>query len=135
MAAAAMASSLLVVLPMAETTTTGWRSRRSLTMPETRAIAASDSTDVPPNFMTIMRAFLPSGKNGFHHRGTATQRNTYEKRLTARWMASRLPWVLRAQRGQRTQSAPRGSGWNGCRSWQQHSFRMHELGVEYGRAG
>src|SRR5271165_1537377 len=98
-----MASSLLVVLPMAETTTTGWRSWRCLTMAATRSMAAADSSELPPNFMTIMRGHSFQEK-GFHHRGTETQRNTPEKRLAAEWMASRLPWVLRAQRGQRTQS-------------------------------
>src|SRR5512143_2294657 len=53
-AAAAMASSLLVVLPMAETTTTGRRASRAFTMDATRSRAAADSTDVPPNFMTII---------------------------------------------------------------------------------
>ncbi len=50
----AMASSLLVVLPIAETTTTGLRSTRDLTIPATRSMAAADSTEVPPNFMTII---------------------------------------------------------------------------------
>ena len=50
----AIASSLLVVLPMAETTTTGRRSTRASTMEATRSMAAADSTDVPPNFITII---------------------------------------------------------------------------------
>src|SRR5580692_445436 len=49
-----MASSLLVVLPIADTTTTGFRSTRALTIPATRSMAMADSTEVPPNFMTIM---------------------------------------------------------------------------------
>src|SRR5206468_542687 len=53
-AAFARASSLLVVLPMADTTTIGLRSRRAFTIPATRSMACADSTDVPPNFITIM---------------------------------------------------------------------------------
>src|SRR5579864_9056602 len=56
MAAPAMASSLLVVLPMAETTTTGLRAALALTMDATRSMAAADSTEVPPNFITIIAA-------------------------------------------------------------------------------
>ena len=52
-----MASSLLVVLPMAETTTTGFRSARARTMDATRSMAAADSTEVPPNFITITGCF------------------------------------------------------------------------------
>src|ERR1019366_2066272 len=56
-----ISSSRLVVFPMAETTTTGRRAWRARTMPATRVMAAADSTDVPPNFMTIMsRASLPN---------------------------------------------------------------------------
>src|SRR5512138_466250 len=50
----AMARSLLVVFPIAETTTTGRRSIRALTIEATRSMAAADSTDVPPNFITII---------------------------------------------------------------------------------
>src|ERR1700683_1713626 len=49
-----MASSLFVVLPIAETTTTGCRSSLALTISATRPIAAADSTEVPPNFITII---------------------------------------------------------------------------------
>src|SRR5262245_10174308 len=41
---------------MAETTTTGRRPRLSRTMPATRSIAAALSTELPPNFITIMGA-------------------------------------------------------------------------------
>src|SRR5579872_6530568 len=54
MADCAMDRSLLVVFPMADTTTTGLRSTRALTIPATRSMAAADSTEVPPNFITIM---------------------------------------------------------------------------------
>src|SRR5256885_4189758 len=53
MAACASASSLLVVLPIADTTTIGWRPARALTIAATRSMAAADSTEVPPNFITI----------------------------------------------------------------------------------
>src|ERR1035441_10190948 len=53
-AAAAISSSLFVVFPIAETTTTGRRASRARTMPATRVMAAADSTEVPPNFMTII---------------------------------------------------------------------------------
>ena len=59
MASLAIASSLLVVLPIAETTTTGRRATRALTIEATRSMADADSTDVPPNFITIMVS-LPS---------------------------------------------------------------------------
>ncbi len=49
-----MARSLLVVLPMAETTTIGWSSARAGAIAATRSMAAADSTEVPANFMTIM---------------------------------------------------------------------------------
>src|SRR5580698_954 len=49
-----MARSLLVVLPIADTTTMGRRSTRDFTIPATRSMAAADSTDDPPNFITIM---------------------------------------------------------------------------------
>src|SRR2546423_1181247 len=49
-----MASSLFVVFPMAETTTIGFRSTRARTIDATRSMAAADSTDVPPNFITII---------------------------------------------------------------------------------
>jgi hypothetical protein len=39
---------------MAETTTMGRRSIRALTIAATRSMADADSTDVPPNFITIM---------------------------------------------------------------------------------
>src|SRR5690349_15944362 len=81
MAALAMASSLLVVLPMAETTTTGLRAAPALTMDATRSMAAADSTEVPPNFITIIGA----------------------------------PWRL-------------------C-PLVQHSFRVHQLGVQDGGSG
>src|SRR5271166_392165 len=54
MADSAIASSLLVVLPIADTTTMGWRPTRALTIPATRSMAEADSTDDPPNFITIM---------------------------------------------------------------------------------
>src|SRR5437868_9287627 len=54
MAACEMARSLLVVLPIADTTTIGWRWTRALTIVATRSMAAADSTEVPPNFITIM---------------------------------------------------------------------------------
>ena len=48
-------------LPMVETTTTGRRASRARTMPATRSMAAALSTEVPPNFMTIIsRASLPN---------------------------------------------------------------------------
>jgi len=51
---AAISKSLLVVLPMADTTTTGRRSWRDFTIPAMRSMAAADSTLVPPNFITII---------------------------------------------------------------------------------
>src|SRR5579883_36290 len=54
-ARSAILSRRLVVLPIAETTTTGLRSSRDLTMPASRSMASADSTEVPPNFITIMR--------------------------------------------------------------------------------
>src|SRR5260370_29063850 len=68
MAELAMASSLLVVLPIAETTTTGLRSALALTIDATRSMAAADSTEVPPNFMTIIAApcrLSPSVQHSF----------------------------------------------------------------------
>src|SRR2546428_652780 len=49
-----MASSLFVVLPIAETTTTGLRAARVRTIAATRSMAVADSTEVPPNFITII---------------------------------------------------------------------------------
>src|SRR5260370_39330984 len=49
-----MASSLFVVLPIAETTTTGLRAARARTIAATRSMAVADSTEVPPNFITII---------------------------------------------------------------------------------
>src|SRR2546427_2430860 len=49
-----MASSLFVVLPIAETTTTGRRAARARTIAATRSMAVADSTEVPPNFITII---------------------------------------------------------------------------------
>ena len=60
MAAAAMASSLLVVLPMAETTTTGRRASRALTMPATRSMAAADSTERAAEFHHDHQSSIPS---------------------------------------------------------------------------
>src|SRR5438067_2453142 len=62
MAAWEMARSLLVVLPIADTTTIGLRSARAFTMAATRSMAAADSTELPPNFITIMTAPLPDGR-------------------------------------------------------------------------
>src|SRR5258708_34938678 len=49
-----MVSSVSVTLAMALTTTTGPCCRRPLTMAATRSIARASSTEVPPNFMTII---------------------------------------------------------------------------------
>src|SRR4051794_23837098 len=46
---------------MADTTTMGWRSTCALTMEVTRATASWDSTEVPPNFITI-KTTLPHGR-------------------------------------------------------------------------
>src|SRR6516162_2743086 len=73
-AAEAIASSLLVVLPIAKTTTTGFCSRRALTIPETRSIAPADSTELPPNFITIMQKLHKSGAGVFAFRELAGQR-------------------------------------------------------------
>jgi hypothetical protein len=47
-------NSELVAPPKAETTTKGFREILSPTMPQERSIAAASSTEVPPNFITIM---------------------------------------------------------------------------------
>jgi hypothetical protein len=39
---------------MADTTTTGFLSSRARTISATRVMASADSTEVPPNFMTII---------------------------------------------------------------------------------
>src|ERR1700722_17850490 len=49
-----MVRSVSVTLAMALTTTTGFCARRPSTMEATRSMALASSTDVPPNFMTIM---------------------------------------------------------------------------------
>src|SRR5579863_4390982 len=49
-----MVSSVSVTLAMALTTTTGFCDSRSLTIAATRSMARASSTEVPPNFMTII---------------------------------------------------------------------------------
>src|SRR6476661_3144823 len=51
-----MARSWSVILASALTTTTGRSGRRSRTMAATRSMAWASCTEVPPNFITIMRA-------------------------------------------------------------------------------
>src|ERR1700722_4011465 len=49
-----MVRSVSVTLAMALTTTTGLCGRRALTIAATRSMARASSTEVPPNFMTII---------------------------------------------------------------------------------
>src|SRR5436190_17694560 len=49
-----MVSRVSVTLAMALTTTTGFCARRPSTMEATQSMALASSTEVPPNFMTIM---------------------------------------------------------------------------------
>jgi hypothetical protein len=49
-----MVSKVSVTLAMALTTTTGFCANRPSTMAATRSMALLSSTEVPPNFMTIM---------------------------------------------------------------------------------
>src|ERR1022692_57890 len=49
-----MVSSVSVTLAMALTTTTGFCCRRSFTIAATRSMARASSTEVPPNFITII---------------------------------------------------------------------------------
>ncbi len=49
-----MVSSVSVTLAIALTTTTGFCGRRPWTIAATRSMALASSTEVPPNFMTIM---------------------------------------------------------------------------------
>src|SRR5206468_11874174 len=49
-----MVSSVSVTLAMALTTTTGCLARRPSTMEATRSMAFASSTEVPPNFITII---------------------------------------------------------------------------------
>src|SRR5260370_35200766 len=49
-----MVSSVSVTLAMALTTTTGFCGRRPLTIAATRSMARAASTEVPPNFKTII---------------------------------------------------------------------------------
>src|SRR5688572_9335352 len=49
-----------VVLPMADTTTTGFLPRCLRTISPTRSMATASATEVPPNFIMIMRALEPS---------------------------------------------------------------------------
>jgi len=44
-----------VIFIIAETTTTGFRARECLTTEATCEIASAFPTEVPPNFITIMR--------------------------------------------------------------------------------
>src|SRR5579875_114612 len=129
MAVDAMARSLLVVLPIAETTTTGARSRRAWTMPATRSIAAADPTEVPPNFMTIMRR--PRGVRSPQRRRDAKKAIVEPQRYGE------------AEEG-RSKSEPEGTeaaegagktvqtGWG---SSVEHPFRMHQLGIQHGGSG
>ena len=59
-----MVSSVSVTLAMALTTTTGFCGRRPLTMDATRSMALASSTEVPPNFMTIMGGSLAAHGRG-----------------------------------------------------------------------
>ena len=43
-----------MVLPIAETTTSGLRLRRARMISATRSIEGASSTEVPPNFITII---------------------------------------------------------------------------------
>ena len=49
-----MVSSVSVTRAMALTTTTGFCGTRSLTIAATRSMALASSTEVPPNFITII---------------------------------------------------------------------------------
>ncbi len=97
---------------MAETTTMGRRRSWFLTMDVTRVMASRDSTEVPPNFMTIMG--WRSELEGLTGRSAADQ----EVCPTS------------------------GRGWKAAKktllffsSLVEKSFRGHELGVEDGGAG
>src|SRR5580700_10235954 len=57
-AARAMVRSWSVTLAMALTTTTGFSASRPFTMAAARAMALASCTEVPPNFMTIMKDTL-----------------------------------------------------------------------------
>src|ERR1035441_5536620 len=136
MAAAAMASNLLVVFPMAETTTTGRRDSRARTMPATRVMAAADSTEVPPNFMTIiieprkMPQRAPQGVWG--------------SLVSCGGLATRLsglrngPSSAGKQPARRMPSCPTASAechYTLRASLGEHPFRMHQLGIQHGGAG
>jgi hypothetical protein len=59
----------LVVLPIADTTTIGFWAARVLTIAATRSIALADSTELPPNFMTITTPLsYAHGSEGFLNR-------------------------------------------------------------------
>src|ERR1019366_4883285 len=132
MAAAAMASSLFVVFPMAETTTTGWRAWRARTMPATRVMAAADSTEGPPNFMTII---IEPHKPPPGVWGSLVSCGGLATRLSG---LRNGPSSAGKQPARRMPSCPTASAechYTLRASLVEHPFRMHQLGIQYGSAG
>src|SRR3954469_23738032 len=64
--ALAQATSWSVTLAIALTTTTGFCARRDSTILAARVMAAESSTDVPPNFMTIIANSHPAAEIALH---------------------------------------------------------------------
>src|SRR5208282_408545 len=67
-----MVSSVSVTLAMALTTTTGRWGNRSLTIAATRSMARASSTEVPPNFITIIG--VTSSKKRWRKEGAGARR-------------------------------------------------------------
>src|SRR5215467_4922844 len=99
-----MASSLFVVFPIAETTTIGFRAARARTIADTRSMAVADSTEVPPNFITIMAwSLADAAAQAFQF---VCFQSKSRKSNPGRWAVG--PAI-------------------------QHPLRVHHLGVEHGR--
>src|ERR1035438_3902751 len=111
-----MARSRLVVLPIAETTTIGLRARRAFTREAMRSMAAADSTEVPPNFITIMS--VPEGAG--YQPAAGCQPAPHGCRAAAKTPATRSPALpIRVVDG----------------ALGEEPFGVHQLGVEDGGAG
>src|SRR5947209_17570727 len=112
-----MVSSVSVTLAMALTTTTGFCGKRPLTMAATRSMARASSTEVPPNFITII------GVTSF-----AGRWQTWMRRVRGR--------EARTGRAELVEKKSAGQAellWR-CSS-SQIAFGLQQFGVEHGRPG
>src|SRR5277367_173095 len=76
-----MVSSVSVTLAMALTTTTGRCGKRSFTIAATRSMARASSTEVPPNFITIIGGISSKESRAWKKAGARQSPGSFEVAL------------------------------------------------------